>query len=133
MKKRLVILLAAILSCCSMLSSCGTEDGASHAVSMPTPIVTDPVEYTPPAETLATWSEFDVDTSWKETDPLIHLSEDNKQTQWKGAKLYGKDLFIKELYQDDIISIENIYTKQSFLMLQKNAEGKMEWVDVLVD
>ena len=96
MKKRLIILLAAIFSCCSMLSSCGTEDGASHAVSMPTPIVTDPVEYTPPAETLATWSEFDVDTSWKETDPLIHLAEDNKQTQWKGAKLYGKDLFIKE-------------------------------------
>lgn len=96
MKKHFPLFLAATLIGFAMLSACQTEQGASTSVSMPTPIVTEPTEYVPPAETLATWSEFDVDATWKETDPLIHLSSDNTQTQWKGAKLYGKDLYIKQ-------------------------------------
>ncbi len=97
MKKIISSFLAiALLVSCVMLSACQTENGTSPSVSMPTPGVTEPTVYVPPAETPATWSEFDVDATWAETDPLIHLSSENTQTQWKGAKLYGSDLYIKE-------------------------------------
>ena len=92
------ISVAAFLAGSMLLASCGGSlSTTSNAVSMPAPPPADEsFEYVAPAETPATWSAFDEDASWSDTDPLICLTAEMQQTQWKGAKLYGNDLYIKE-------------------------------------
>ena len=94
MKKTTKLLLAALLAGSVLLASCASGGGETSAV--PNVSGTESTPFVPPAETPATWSEFDLNTSWLETDPHIELTEGNTRTEWPGAKLVGGDLYIKQ-------------------------------------
>ena len=94
MRKTTKLLLAALLAGSVLLASCASGGGETSAV--PDVSGTESTPFVPPAETPATWSEFDLNTSWLETDPHIELTEGNTRTEWPGAKLVGGDLYIKQ-------------------------------------
>ncbi|MBO7157033.1 MAG: carbohydrate-binding domain-containing protein, partial [Clostridia bacterium] len=94
MRKTTKLLLTALLAGSVLLASCASGGGETSAV--PDVSGTESTPFVPPAETPATWSEFDLNTSWLETDPHIELTADNTRTEWPGAKLVGGDLYIKQ-------------------------------------
>ncbi len=91
--KRFTLLLIALLVGSIILTACTGEVGSPSADTSSEDTISTP--WAPPAETPATWSEFDLDDTWKEQDTHIHLTEGTTQTEWKGAKLMGGDLYIR--------------------------------------
>lgn len=92
--KRVTVLLTALLLAVSLtLAACNGEAAQPSGDLLSEDTASAP--WTPPAETPATWSEFDLNDTWTDKDVHINLTADNTQKEWQGAKLMGGDLYIR--------------------------------------
>lgn len=92
--KRFTLLLITLLLAGSMALTACTGEVASPSGDLPSgDTVSTP--WAPPAETPATWSEFDLNDTWTEQDTHINLTPENTQKEWQGAKLVSDDLYIR--------------------------------------
>lgn len=94
MKRSILLLTALLLAGSVLLSACTGGEGSTVSTDSTAGDTSTP--WVPPAETPATWSEFDLKDTWTEQDVHIRLSENNEQTEWQGAKFMGGDLYIRE-------------------------------------
>lgn len=93
--KRISLLLTtALLAGSLLLSACQSGEGGTLSTDSTVGETSTP--WAPPAETPATWSEFDLNDTWADGDTHIHLDENATQKEWRGAKIVGGDLYIRE-------------------------------------
>lgn len=100
MKKNLILALVAVVACIAIIVGIVAiasylNRGNGGGLQEETESDTSEAVYVPPAETPATWSDFDVNTTWSETDTSVSFAGANAEIQGGGASLASGVLTIR--------------------------------------